>query len=85
MGRRGRPKRQEHCVALLWLPGNPAVCYRLRRSKVHPGNTGLADPLSSGCMGLICLNAAARARRERQKRVVAVDSLASRAGGGAGL
>ena len=24
----------------LWLPGNPAVCYRLRRSTVHLGNIG---------------------------------------------
>jgi hypothetical protein len=23
-----------------WLPGNPAVCYRPRRSRVHLGNVG---------------------------------------------
>ena len=26
--------------ARLWLTGNPAVCYRLRRSRVHLGNVG---------------------------------------------
>jgi hypothetical protein len=39
-GRRGRRKRWEHCAARLWLPGNAAVCYRPRRSRVHPGNVG---------------------------------------------
>jgi hypothetical protein len=28
-------------AARLWLPGNSAVCYRLRRSRVHLGNVGL--------------------------------------------
>ena len=27
-------------TTLLWLPGNPAVCYRLRRSRVHLGHVG---------------------------------------------
>jgi len=36
----GRPGRRKHCAARLWLPGNPAVCYRSRRSRVHLGNTG---------------------------------------------
>jgi hypothetical protein len=34
IGRRsGRLGRRKHCAARLWLPGNPAVCYRPRRSK----------------------------------------------------
>ena len=41
IGRRsGRPERRKHCAARLWLPGNPAVCYRSRRSRVHLGNVG---------------------------------------------
>jgi hypothetical protein len=61
LDRGGQSKRREHCVAHLWLPGPPAVCYRLRRSRVHPGCAGLAHPLSPGSIGLICLNAAVRA------------------------
>ena len=76
LDRGGQSKRREHCVAHLWLPGPPAVCYRLRRSRVHPGCAGLAHPLSPGSIGLICLNAAVRAGGERQKRVAAADSLA---------
>jgi hypothetical protein len=31
IGRRwGRPERRKHCAGRLWLPGNPAVCYRPR-------------------------------------------------------
>ena len=67
------------------FPGDPAVCYCLHRSRAYPGNADLAHPPSSGDMGLICLNADARAGRERQKRVATEDSLASRAGGGAGI
>src|SRR2546422_5481321 len=37
-GTRGRRKRREHCAARLWLPGNPAVCYRLSCSRVHLEN-----------------------------------------------
>ena len=37
------PETPEHCAARLWLPGNPAVCYRLRRSRVHLGNVGLNE------------------------------------------
>ena len=68
LDRGGQSKRREHCVAHLWLPGPPAVCYRLCRSRVHPGCAGLAHPLSPGSIGLICLNAAVRAGGERQKR-----------------
>jgi hypothetical protein len=32
--------RREHCAALPWLSGNPAICYRPRRSGVHLGNVG---------------------------------------------
>jgi hypothetical protein len=28
------------CAVRRWLPGNSAVCYRLRRSRVHLGNVG---------------------------------------------
>src|SRR5450759_5069238 len=34
------------CTARLLLTGNPAVCYRLRRSRVHPRNTGSSLTLS---------------------------------------
>jgi hypothetical protein len=36
-GLRLRPAR-EHRTACQWVPGVPAVCYRLRRSRVHLGN-----------------------------------------------
>ncbi len=31
---------REHCTARLWLPENLAVCYHMRRSRVHAGNVG---------------------------------------------
>src|SRR3972149_4426647 len=32
---RVRRKRREYCAACSWLPGNPAACYRLRRSRIN--------------------------------------------------
>ncbi len=37
----GPRERRKHCAAHLWLPGNPAVCYRPHCSGVHLGNVGL--------------------------------------------
>jgi hypothetical protein len=42
LGLRGRWNRREHRAAHLWLPGNPVVCYRPRRFRVHLGNVGIS-------------------------------------------
>src|SRR5438045_74101 len=46
--RSGALERRKHCAARLRLPGNPAVCYRPRRSRVHLGNVGLTRSARSG-------------------------------------
>src|SRR6266699_1276541 len=43
-GRLGSPERRKHCAAHPWLPGNPAVCYRPRRSRFIWGMSVKDDP-----------------------------------------